>query len=1134
MKRNSCFCVHSEKKDVVKMISKQKKAIKKSKHRFAITTMIMVIVVVLLATTMSGCIDRDADSDSDSNSGSGSGSNAGINSENPNSLENENMESNDSGGTSTNTGNTPSSSLPDVVKASGSTGGSNSGSTTPWLATVPNPFIGTWISDPDELGATLVYKGYADGTFEYEMRNLPAELESFIPSEGTGAYIVQKDVDGTNVAVSYFDFGMIKSNKFDVQTNDLIKITEFTLSEEEGQKKYGESTYFRREGVAVQSDYVPTRLSDNILITSTEFGWGADFPEPDEDMQEILLETFNRDYYPSVWKFNDDGTTDCTFLDFGLLMGTGTKDLTYPFSYAVYDDDDDEKDRLILYTGSEEGNELFVLGLEFDLDEYFMTSKVFLIEAGFEAPSDEILILWPYPYVNPKVIEKDNNKAGLLFLTMPDSEEWQESIKIANDNGFMWAHESTIAESSSSKQITGKYNQMEPIGLYPSGFSFSISTTAEDADEIRPAIGFCSFFEFTPENLGRSKYDTLVSRLEALPEGWAPAGSVLTELGIHVYTTNLITGNPADEPSDITDDISIGFMFDEYNRDTLLFGYGAVMVDDAKGLQGEYLKVTDEYELVWSDSTADGKITGEWWIGLDKGTGTVYNPYWITTPAELNNVRNDLSGHYVLMNDIDLSGYENWEPIGSFVPLSDAPEDAETPNLEFAFTGTFDGNGYTISDLTVEQEDDAIGLFGCVVDTTTLKGISINGMRCPNCIIHVRTALEELEGVERADVVVGYAVVVLTQEVDDDILMSAVDNAGHYEAQSVTPLETKQITITGMNCPNCIRFVKNALEEIDGVQRADVTIGSATVVLVPGIDAEADAEINNALIYAVDNAHHYKAHAVTSTSYRPSIFDLTVEDVDITGKMLVGGVVGYLVGDLKNVDLVTSDSGNNNIQGTFMIGGIAGGGFGNLVECDAEADILALGGEMEGTVLGGSSAGVLAGGMESGSIYNCTAVGTVTAEGDGGYGLGGLAGCVFDGLSISGSSATVTIEAQGDGTSLIGGLLGFTGTNDVDYPTSILNCKVNADITVADDSSRIGGITGGGFYMDAYAEYFPNPTMFKIKNCSTAGTITGAIESTSVGSIAGHAYHSEVADDCTSTMTWNGDYLSPVGENVDV
>lgn len=74
----------------------------------------------------------------------------------------------------------------------------------------------------------------------------------------------------------------------------------------------------------------------------------------------------------------------------------------------------------------------------------------------------------------------------------------------------------------------------------------------------------------------------------------------------------------------------------------------------------------------------------------------------IYTAEDLYNIRNNLSGKYILMNDIDLSFYENWEPIGT---------------LEEPFTGELDGNGYHISSLKItgEYNDDSaynIGLFG--------------------------------------------------------------------------------------------------------------------------------------------------------------------------------------------------------------------------------------------------------------------------------------------------------------------------------------------------------------------------------------------------------------------------------------
>ncbi|WP_202079839.1 GLUG motif-containing protein, partial [Caldalkalibacillus salinus] len=70
----------------------------------------------------------------------------------------------------------------------------------------------------------------------------------------------------------------------------------------------------------------------------------------------------------------------------------------------------------------------------------------------------------------------------------------------------------------------------------------------------------------------------------------------------------------------------------------------------------------------------------------------------ISSPEDLDQIRNSLNGNYVLAGDIDLSGYENWEPIGTAVK---------------PFTGSLDGNGYTIKGLTVNRpEEEYVGLFG--------------------------------------------------------------------------------------------------------------------------------------------------------------------------------------------------------------------------------------------------------------------------------------------------------------------------------------------------------------------------------------------------------------------------------------
>ena len=63
-----------------------------------------------------------------------------------------------------------------------------------------------------------------------------------------------------------------------------------------------------------------------------------------------------------------------------------------------------------------------------------------------------------------------------------------------------------------------------------------------------------------------------------------------------------------------------------------------------------------------------------------------YTP--IRTAQELDNIRNNLSGKYILMNDIDLGEYENWVPIGT---------------KKQPFSGIFDGNNHSIKNLIINN-----------------------------------------------------------------------------------------------------------------------------------------------------------------------------------------------------------------------------------------------------------------------------------------------------------------------------------------------------------------------------------------------------------------------------------------------
>jgi hypothetical protein len=86
----------------------------------------------------------------------------------------------------------------------------------------------------------------------------------------------------------------------------------------------------------------------------------------------------------------------------------------------------------------------------------------------------------------------------------------------------------------------------------------------------------------------------------------------------------------------------------------------------------------------------------------------------IYTAQDLDNIRNNLSGKYILMNDIDLSNWGNWNPIGD--------------NFN-NFTGVFDGNGYAIYNLEIRNVlIDSVGLFGYCAEESSVSNVSLNNL----------------------------------------------------------------------------------------------------------------------------------------------------------------------------------------------------------------------------------------------------------------------------------------------------------------------------------------------------------------------------------------------------------------------
>ena len=134
---------------------------------------------------------------------------------------------------------------------------------------------------------------------------------------------------------------------------------------------------------------------------------------------------------------------------------------------------------------------------------------------------------------------------------------------------------------------------------------------------------------------------------------------------------------------------------------------------------------------------ADGAWDGSIATAFAGGTGTESDPYQIANGAELAYLASSVNSgetytgkNFVLTANIDLNGLP-WTPIGN--SFSDALLEGSNYRI---FAGNFDGNGYTISNVSIGSETapleaDVFGLFGATagkISNLNLDTVSIHGI----------------------------------------------------------------------------------------------------------------------------------------------------------------------------------------------------------------------------------------------------------------------------------------------------------------------------------------------------------------------------------------------------------------------
>lgn len=120
---------------------------------------------------------------------------------------------------------------------------------------------------------------------------------------------------------------------------------------------------------------------------------------------------------------------------------------------------------------------------------------------------------------------------------------------------------------------------------------------------------------------------------------------------------------------------------------------------------------------------AEGETVDTWdgtAVAFTKGNGTEDDPWRIENAEQLaylaqqvNNGTNYEKKHFLLVSDLDLRGKE-WTPIGTYSK---------------SFWGGFDGDGHTITGMTITGDRDFVGLFGAchnfTVPSSYIKNVTV-------------------------------------------------------------------------------------------------------------------------------------------------------------------------------------------------------------------------------------------------------------------------------------------------------------------------------------------------------------------------------------------------------------------------
>lgn len=276
------------------------------------------------------------------------------------------------------------------------------------------------------------------------------------------------------------------------------------------------------------------------------------------------------------------------------------------------------------------------------------------------------------------------------------------------------------------------------------------------------------------------------------------------------------------------------------------------------------------------------------------GNGTSANPYQIETVQQLQEVINHLDKHFIQTQDIDASETNSWNSGQGFIPIG---------NEKNAFSGSFNGQDYTISDLFINRDRmEYNGLFGHInkgsISNIHLTNISVEGANTTGGLVGRITSGEvrniSVEGIIKGRTHVGGLAGFNRGRIENSEVNTEVSGtsyvgglAGINRGRIIQSTANSTVTGSGHNAGGLVG------NNYDGLISESISDGKVTAEKASSVGGLSGS--NGGLI---------------TRSYSM---------VDVTGKSYVGGLVGNNhSGEIKWCYSTGSVSGFN------LVGGLAG------------------------------------------------------------------------------------------------------------------------------------------------------------------------------------------------------------------